>query len=306
MIAIKYVGITLLILIALIVIILHFSATVYVHAARDGVRVSLKFMGFKLYPRKPKAQKASKKKLRGKKKDSKPDEPDADTDDDPLDEITDDMLMQGLTDEQERALLEDSELADKADEADDIGEEKWDGEPEDDDEPIEAAEKTTDKKSKKKDNSKKKQGGLKAKIEDLKRKWEKIKPYVPTSWKYFKKLCKSIRFSIDDVWVIVGREDAHEAAIYYGMINAAIADLLRKLAMAFTCKVKRCTADVKWAENCIDGSADITVRVRPSTLIAIVFCVGIKLLFIFLAQKIKNRRKKKAENSNNASPEPAL
>lgn len=309
---IKIVGIVLLSLIALIVIILHFSATVYLHAAKDGVSIRLKFMGFTLYPRKPRAKRLPKQKRQRLRQDDKPPE---NVNNASEDEITDDMLMQGLTAEQERTLLESIDTADNsegetlpdtvlADDSDDGGE-KWDGEPEDDDLP-ELQKNEKKKKSKKEDSSKKEGGGLKAKIRKARSLWETVKPYIPIGWKYFRKLCKAVRFRIDDVQVVVGREDAHEAAIYYGIINAAIADLLQKLAMIFTCKVKRCRADVKWAENHISGSADISVRVRPSTIIAIAFCVGVRFLCIFLSQKLKNRKNKKAENSNNASPEPAL
>ena len=47
-------------LIALIVILLHFSARIYVHAAADGLTLKIKYFWFTVYPREPKSKKRQK------------------------------------------------------------------------------------------------------------------------------------------------------------------------------------------------------------------------------------------------------
>ncbi|MBP3270788.1 MAG: hypothetical protein J6M17_00995 [Ruminococcus sp.] len=273
--------------------ILHFSATVQLHAARDGISIKLKFMGFTLYPR--------------KKKHSAEEQPSL-SDDDFEDELEDDIdsLEEAEDIADEQPAEQNDEHTPSAEEntpSETVGE-QWDGEPENDDNPVLEEDKKKDKKSKKTDSSKK-SGGIRAKIQSLRAKWEKYSPYIPTTWKLFRKLCKAVRFSIDDVWIEEGRVDAHEAAVFYGMIQAAVTEIIHKLAVIFTCKVKKCRVDVRWAEDHIDGGADITVRVRPSTLIAIVLCIGIRYPFIYFGQKLKKRKQKKAlKNNNQASAEP--
>ena len=80
-------------LIALIVILLHFSARIYVHAAADGLTLNVKYFWFTVYPAKTKKKSET--------------APTADDFSDDLDsEITDEMLMTGDFDEKDLAPAE--------------------------------------------------------------------------------------------------------------------------------------------------------------------------------------------------------
>ncbi|MBR1723668.1 MAG: DUF2953 domain-containing protein [Ruminococcus sp.] len=281
----KIIGWVLLSVLLLIIVLLHFSAVVRVRVGRDGLAYTVKYLGFTIMPRK-----------------KKPPKPDADEDkpSEVYDEIDDEIAELDLEDDDLEKEIEDFGLEDKETASDSKAEDKKEDtqlvkeEPsekrsEAEDKPIKKKEKAKKQKSEKSDN-KEKGGGLRAKIDGLKQKYYMIKPYVPFTWKMFKKLLKTVRIRIDDVRLIVGREDAHEAAIYYGASQAAISNLLTMLGGMFTLKVRRCDVTCQFAKNCIDGKADISVRVRPSAAIWIVLLIGFNAAFIWIRQKLAARR----------------
>ncbi len=142
--------------------------------------------------------------------------------------------------------------------------------------PIKAeAERSADTKDEPKKKPKKK-GGLAS----LKAKYLKIKPYAPMTWKYFRKLLKAVRISVVGADISVGREDAHEAAIYYGIIQGVIAHIFTLLASIFTLSVKRCDVSCDFLHNKIDGSGELCIKVRPSAVIAIAVCFAVNFLII--------------------------
>ena len=276
----RIIGWVLLSLILLIIVLLHFSAVVRVHVAADGFRWNVKYLGLTVAPRKKKSRKT-------------------DSDDDKPSEVYDE-----IDDEIADLDLEDSDLEDDIEKLEDKhSEEVSDGQDKEQTAPEKKSEpeKKTDakpekkkpekKKSKKSDSNRNEEsGGLRGKIDDLKRKYAMIKPYIPYTWKMFKKLLKIIRIRIDDVRLTVGREDAHEAAIFYGQTQAAVSNLLTMLCGMFTVKVKRCDINCRFAKNYFDGSADISVRLRPSTAIWIVLLIGINAGVIWIKQKLAARK----------------
>ncbi|SDA15709.1 hypothetical protein SAMN02910447_00978 [Ruminococcus sp. YE71] len=281
-IAFKPVRIALLVLLLLIIAALAVDVVVYVNASRSGVEISAKYFGIKVYPRK---KKGGEDELPEPENDSFDEEPDDDFDD--LDDTSHipEPKPETVSEPQQTAQETEPEEDYKPDEPEPDGE-QWDGEP-DDDEPA-------PKKSKKK----KGENPLVAKVKGLRAKYEKYKPYIPMAWKGFRQLCKTIRFYIDDAWVEVGRFDAHEAAIYYGSIQAVISETLKDIAVMFTLKpknVKRCDVNVKWAENTIDGAVKLRVKVRLLTIIGILICMAVKYLII----KIQTKRAKKALTAEN-------
>lgn len=280
--------------IALIVILLHFSAAVYISVNGDGVKIRLKYLGMTLYPREPKQKKSA-----PKKRKKSPEKPAAkDFEDDLCEDISDHELMQGSPEEKPAEPTEaptDAHEESKTEKTISKAEEKTSAKIRHSE--NKAAKKTAEKKNKKEKKQKKSKGGG-SRLSELKEKYEKLKPYIPTAWKYFKKLLKSVRIRIDSARVAVGREDAHEAAIYYGAVQAAIANLLSVLSEAFTVSVKRCDVDCVFTENTLSGEAEISVRVRPSAVIAIVFCIAVRFLTIYFKGKnLKEKNLKKTTNS---------
>lgn len=300
--------IVILSIIALIVILLHFSVKAYFHVGGDGVVFRVKYLWFDLYPRKPKKDKKPKKIKEPKRRSVKEEKADIKErfDDDLGEEISDYELMHGISEDKEDKLIEQAEKnidTKKTDSVTQATESKAD---EKITEPVSkiSAEKPKknnkrkkEKKSATKGNNQPKQG-IKDKISGLRAKYEKIKPYIPTGWKYFKKLLKTVRIRVVSARVYVAREDAHEAAIYYGAVQGLIANLLSVISEMFTVSVSRCDVDCGFTENAVNGEADFSVRIRPSALIAIAVCVGIK--FLIIRSKIKKATNEIADGTPQA------
>ena len=288
--ALIYFGIfwwTMLGLLVLIVVLLHFSVSIHLKASRrEGIGIKARYLFLTLYPRKKKEPKES-----GAPPPAEPDEFD--------DSIFDDTDDEELTDEDDPVVeLPESVGADeKAGTSDEAQTEE--------DKAYKSEDAAGDKKKPKKNKPAAAAGdgpGEKGqgKLASLKSKFEKVKPYIPIGWKAVKKLCKAIRFEGVDVHAEVGRFDAHEAAIYYGAVQKIVFDILSKIGLFFTLKLKRADVRCVFGENMIDGSAELTVRVRPSTLIAIAFCTGINALRVFLKERRKRKKAAKAQMSDNA------
>lgn len=280
---------TMLGLLILIIVLLHFSVTLRLSASRsEGIDISAKWLFLTLYPR-------------GKKKETHPSEkissedfdqllaedlglpPDIDDDDDIV--ITELSETTGSSEKQE----EEASDTDTGEETSPSEEKPAEGE--DADKPDEKPE------GKEKDKKEKKEKGP-GKIAAFKAKIAMVKPYIPLGWKTVKKFCKAVRFQDVDLQADVGRFDAHEAAIYYGIAQRAMFSILSKIGMIFTLKVKQAEVRCHFCENKLDGSARLTVRVRPSTMIAIAFCAGVNFLIIFLRER---RKKKEAAKANAAA-----
>lgn len=307
----KFIGLTLLALIALVVLLLHFSAVVRVHLGADGFSFNVKYLGFTVFPMK-------------KKESKKKDDEDAPKSIDDDVEVDDEIAELDLEDDFEE--LEDFEKADndstekiqrseksssaaesigrdtevvksdvenseKISEKEDKEESKEKSDVRSDAEVVSEQKKPNDSSGKK---AKSKSGG---KLASLRAKYEFIKPYIPYTWKMFKKLLKAVRIRIDNVSLMISREDAHEAAIYYGGLQSVISTTIMTLGGMFTLKVKRCDINCGFAKNDFDVSADISVRVRPSAVIAICVCIGANAAVIFIRQKLAARKKTAAGES---------
>ena len=124
----------------------------------------------------------------------------------------------------------------------------------------------------------------KSKFYELKAQYKKVKPYIPMGWKYFKKLLKAIRFTDTRIVLGVGKEDAYEAAMLYGKVQAGLFNTIAILAGVFTVKLKKADVNCIFDEKKFGYDVHTLVRVRPSTLIAIGFC----LKYIFQADVRKS------------------
>ena len=263
----------LLALIALVVILLHFSVYAYVRLDDDGFFVRVKYLFFTIYPREKKEKEVKEKKTNEKRtvvekektaEVSKQDFKD-NIDDDFEEEKTETIVKEQA--KEEKVLIEPEQKKDKTVVNKQV--KKIEKEPEQTEKP-------------------KKQ----SKLQELKEKYYKIKPYLPMGWKYFKKLLKAIRITDLKINIDVGREDAHEAVIYYGSVQGVLFNTLAVLASIFTMKIKRANVNCIFAKNIVDGNAECYIRVRPSTIIAIAFCVVVNFGITYL----KQRKFKKSEN----------
>lgn len=140
---------------------------------------------------------------------------------------------------------------------------------------------------------------LKDKINDNKEKWHKIKPYVPTSWKSVKKLLKTIRFTHTDIEITTGKEDAYDSAMFYGKVNAALYNGLAVLGEIFTMHYKSTKVNCVFNRDTLDFSVETQVRVRPSAVVAIAFCTLVNYLKIYLKQRKNNKKLNETESAEN-------
>lgn len=141
----------------------------------------------------------------------------------------------------------------------------------------------------------------KSKFYKLKAQYKKVKPYIPMGWKYFKKLLKAIRFTDTRIVLDVGKEDAYEAAMLYGKVQAGLFNTIAILAGVFTVKLKKADVNCIFDEKKFGYDVHTLVRVRPSTLIAIGFCTGVNFLKIYLSGRRKKKRAAKRRSKELAA-----
>ncbi len=280
-------------IIALIVILLHFSVRVTLEAKTgEKPKIELKYLFFTIYPRKPKK----------KKKDEDSDKPPEE-------------YKSEFTDEDIEKLLEQAETIDIGEEetkpSEHIVEKKEEKPPEAETEAAKETEQASPQDNIKaseisdtppaEDNAEpaeeeKKEGA----IAKVKRYFNMVKPYIPMAWKYFKKILKTIRITKLDIELTSGKEDAYEAAMMYGKLNAALYNVIALLSRIFTVRVlKNTKVNCVFDEKKFEYDVSTVVLVRPSTLIAIVFCVGVNFLRIFIREKFRAWRKRRKEEKEN-------
>ena len=302
----------LLIIILVIVILLHFSVTVFVRGGTGGnFEIKLKYLGITLYPR-PKKKKKKKKKRR-----KKAEKPKQEVSEDTSEEVTE--TVEEVAEEKPDETADTHSAAEEihsasveevfGEEEISVGEETSSTE---DEKPEDKPAGKKDRKSRKKKEKKKKEKKPRekkeksekgeSKLDGLKRKWEFIKPYIPPAWKYSKKLLKAVRIEDVKINIDTGKEDAAESAQFYGKLQAALFSVLNFLAMIFTLRVKEANINCHFNVKRLDAEGEAVVKVRPSTMIAIAFCLLFCCAKIFIPYKFrqwreKRRKKKSAEKA---------
>lgn len=266
-------------IIALIVILLHFSVRATIKASKQGVDIKVKWLFFTFYPRKPKKPK------KPKKKKGEPDAVPEQTAEQP--DLSENGIEQFIKEAEE--VQKETTVEEKTEKTEDtvVNEETVSTK-------SETKKTKTVKKKGKEPKVKEETTKKKGKIAQLKDKYNAIKPYIPTGWKYFKKLLKKIRFTNIEADVTVGKEDAYEAAVWYGKVQGILFGLFGWLSCIFTVKLKHVDVHCRFNEKITDGEISLKVKVRPSTMIHIAFCLGFNFLRIWLRQRRERKRRIKA------------
>ncbi|MBE6873480.1 MAG: hypothetical protein E7493_06195 [Ruminococcus albus] len=308
----------LLIIILVIVILLHFSVTVFVRGGTGGnFEIKLRYLGITLYPRPKKKKK--KKKRRKKKKAVKPKQEISETNTEKMTETVAEVAeekpdetadTQSAAEEIHSATVEEvfgEEDISVGEETSSIEDEKPEDKPAGKKGRKSRKKKEKKKKEKKPREKKEKPEKGESKLDGLKRKWEFIKPYIPPAWKYSKKLLKAVRIEDVKINIDTGKEDAAESAQFYGKLQAALFSVLNFLAMIFTLRVKEANINCHFNVKRLDAEGEAVVKVRPSTMIAIAFCLLFCCAKIFIPYKFRQwrekRRKKSAEKIQTATVE---
>jgi hypothetical protein len=273
----------LLAIIAIIVILLHFSVTVEICGGTDTkLRFKIKYMFFTLYPR------SSEKSHRRKKSHTEKNSGDNEFSD------SDEELFGDSFGEGEISEGEDSEeQSENADYSDFFADEDSH---EDKHEEFRLKEKASDENSGREKSHREKSSG--GRLGGLKRKYNFIKPYIPMGWKYFKKLLKAVRFTETEIEIVTGKEDAYESAMRYGKIQGGLFNLLALLSGIFTVSLKKADVNCVFNEDVLKANGKTAVRVRPSTVIAIAVCVIVNFLRMFLPDFLRKRKAKKKALKN--------
>ena len=308
----------LLIIILVIVILLHFSVTVFVRGGTGGnFEIKLRYLGITLYPRPKKNKK--KKKRRKKKKAVKPKQEISETNTEEMTETVAEVAeekpdetadTQSAAEEIHSATVEEvfgEEDISVGEETSSIEDEKPEDKPAGKKGRKSRKKKEKKKKEKKPREKKEKPEKGESKLDGLKRKWEFIKPYIPPAWKYSKKLLKAVRIEDVKINIDTGKEDAAESAQFYGKLQAALFSVLNFLAMIFSLRVKEANINCHFNVKRLDAEGEAVVKVRPSTMIAIAFCLLFCCAKIFIPYKFRQwrekRRKKSAEKIQTATVE---
>lgn len=309
-------------IIAVIVILLHFSLTAQIDLNKKGFDLKVRYMFFDIYPRKPKKKKQKRSKKAELPEDSFDDFEEFEDDiEESLPTVpTDEKPVEAAVEEfesevQNEAGTESEVTAEPEEEVPEV--ESTDVQEEQEDVPTTAdkpeeivvkqekkslAGKLFHKKNKgEKKSASKSKGKKKSKLDELKAQYKKVKPYIPMGWKYFKKLLKAVRFTDTRIALDVGKEDAYEAAMLYGKVQAGLFNTIAMLAGVFTVKLKKADVNCIFDEKKFGYDVHTIIRVRPSTLIAIAFCMGVNFLKIYLSGRRKKKRAAKRRSKELAA-----
>ncbi len=270
-------------------IILRLSVTVSYHAnsRTNEIKMSAKWLCIDIYPRPDKPSKTIKIKNRKKKskKSNKTFKEDISEIEEEFVEISEDELddriksLEKELERQEQNVKQASEIP-KTDKKTNAEKAK--------------NEKNKKKKIEKSEKDKPQENGLKAKVNNIRRRWGRYKDFVPMTWKSFRKLLKQIRFYDTEIEITAGKDDAYDAAMQYGRLNAVLFHGLGVVGTVFTLyKPKRaeikCVFDKKVFEYEISGK----IKIRPSTVLGIIIVFGVKFLYLFLKKRHKAKKQYK-------------
>lgn len=311
-------------IIAVIVILLHFSITAQIDLNKKGFDLKVRYMFFDIYPRKPKKKKQKRSKKAELPEDSFDDfeefeddieeslpVPQTDDTPDKTEEASEQIVEAKPENIAKNEADENVSVAVAEDKQEDISDTeaaaKTDVEYKPEEIPVKQEKKSfAEKLLRKKDKGEKKsvsksKGKKKSKLDELKAQYKKVKPYIPMGWKYFKKLLKAIRFTDTRIVLDVGKEDAYETAMLYGKVQAGLFNTIAILAGVFTVKLKKADVNCIFDEKKFGYDVHTLVRVRPSTLIAIGFCTGVNFLKIYLSGRHKKKRAAKRRSKEVAA-----
>lgn len=129
--------------------------------------------------------------------------------------------------------------------------------------------------------------GAGGKLDELKQKWQEVKPFVPVAKKGFKKLLRLIRLRQLDIWLKVGGEDAYEAGMNFGRANQIFYPALSLVCCIFSVKIKHTEIRCDFEHEGFDFGGSVLVLVRPAAVLGLAIYLGINYL------KIKKKLGKK-------------
>ncbi len=273
--------------------ILRISLTISYHASSitNEVKLSAKWLWLNIYPRPDKPKKPIKIKAKKKKK-SKKSSDSVQTIKDDISEIEEEFVELSEDELDERIESLEKELENQKQSLNQSSEIS-------DCDKKNASEKAhknikKDKRLDKSANDKPDDSGLKAKLNRAKVSWNRYKDFIPMTRKSFGKLLKQIRFYDTEIEITAGKDDAYDAAMNYGRMNALLFNGLGMVGLIFTLyKPKKaevkCVFDKKVFEYELSGK----IKLRLSTVLGIGLSFGTKFLCLFLKKRHKAKKQYK-------------
>ena len=258
--------------IAIIVILLHFSIKAYVTADKKSLSVTVKYLGIKVYGI------------------NLPDS--GKTDDEPVKDDADD----GGGEDIPEYVLEEIKEADS--EPFEITESPPN--PPDADEPEKADSETTSEEAK---ETEPEEDGEKSDEPKptLLQQFNEYKKYVPAGKKAFRKLLKLIRFYDLKLSLTVGNDDPYKAGLNFGRINAAVYSLLGLICSIFSVKIDSTEIKCDYEHKVFDVYFSTAIYVRPSAVVALAAYLGV--YYLKIKRSMKKLEKTAKENVNNEREE---
>ena len=287
-------------IIALIVILLHFSARIYVDAGNQGADIKVKYLFFtvfKLNTSDMKKKKTTEKSPYDDALAEEPKEKSAQSEKQFEDSLTIELEeLDKLDEEESEAAVDGSEPVQVSEELTEEGREQVQKKPLTKEEKKalkekKKLEKQLEREQKALNKAEKKTGG--SRLDKLKAKYEFFKPFIPPTLKFVRKILKKIRFKRLEIDIYTAKEDPGESAIFYGKLHPIVFNVLSLLGVIFTVKLKRADINCGFFEKKLEFHVKTRVCVRPSSVIASTFCYGIKVLRLFLPGWWKRRRERK-------------
>lgn len=271
-------------------IVLRFSIkiTYYVNSKTDEIELSSKWLCFRIYPRSDKPVKVKKNKTKHKNKLSK-DKPSKTVQERyDISEIDDEFINEAESELDDKIVSLEKELEIQKQSLIQNKETHKMNKKTSDDELRQETKKIESVKNREKD------GGLKAKINSAKEIWKKYKDYVPMTWKAFKRLLKQIRFYDTEIEITAGKDDAYDAAMLYGKLNTLLFSSLGVIGLIFSLhKPKKAEVKCVFDKKVFAYEVSGKIRLRPSTILGIVICFGMKFLVMFLRKRHKAKKQYK-------------
>ncbi len=257
--------------IALIVVLLHFSVKAYVEADKKSLSLAVKYLWFTVY-----RLKLPEEKEEVPPADANPTEPEPEPEE-PQFELYDVPMTDSTSEEEAKELHEKAAEKAREEEPEETEEEESD-EPSDSedggDEPSEKEPKPT--------------------VLEM---WEEYKKYIPAGKKAFRRLLKLIRFYNLDVYLKIGSDDPYKAGLNFGTVNAVFYNALALLCCLFTVKLERSEIECDYENKVMEFNLKTAVYVRPSAVAALAAYLGIYYL------KIRKSMKKLSDNAKNKAKE---
>ena len=114
--------------------------------------------------------------------------------------------------------------------------------------------------------------------------------------KHIRKLL--FRITIDKVKLrlLVSDDDAFEAAMTYGAINAAVWNFIALLSTIFSVKIKSVNILCGFDEKKLEADGSCIVKLRPASALTAVAAIGLKLLYKYKLKKSPDGKKAAREN----------